>query len=722
MSQPLVSRQGRGHRVRRPSGEPPPLPRELNKVAVGWLAGFVFWALIWTWVFVNDDAAIWITERDLELMRPIVDNRRSWLTPTMQALNEIGSHWATPAIGWTVVVGGLLARRVRHVLLMLVSMAAVAVVVVLVTNVEIAGSRIARPRPLGMTKIGDWDGFAQPSRVSGLLAVVAVSAGLTLLPIGRWRRLWWVLVAATFAAFSYAQIYTGVEHPTDIFAGTTVGVAVTLVLFRLVAPEAVFPITRHEGNSAHLDITDIRGEAIRRGIERQLGLQVLEIEPVGLEGSAGSTPLRITVEPTEGEPSELFAKLYARSHLRSDRSYKLFRTLVYGRLEDETHFTSVRRLVQHEDYMLHVMHRAGIPSAEPYGVVEITPDREYLLVSEFLHDAVEIGDADLSPEMLDEALDIIAQLWRAGFAHRDIKPANLMIADGHVRVIDVAFAQIRPSPWRQAVDLANMMLVLALRTSPEQVYLAAINHFSPEEIAEAFAASRGVTLPSALRGDVKRDGRALVARFRELAPVRPRVSIQRWSWRRLGLTMWVVLVAVALASLVLGNLSTVGLTASAEAPPAAVIAPYCEGDTSALIGAQSVPTATVIPCLGALPPGWDVESVRVNQDGTVVHFDSDRAGENAGVLHFRQTCDSSDTVSVPSADERIQRRDRVTRLEPDFVASWYYLVEGACWWWDFDLSDGASATFAVQIDEILNWVGRDALNADLSRSFIDEDL
>ena len=148
---------------------------------------------------------------------------------------------------------------------------------------------------------------------------------------------------------------------------------------------------------------------------------------------------------------------------------------MYGRLEDESRFVSVRRLVQHEDYMLHVMKRAGIPSAEPYGIVEITPDREYLLVNEFLHDAVEIGRAEIDDDMIDEGLAIVAQLWKSGLAHRDIKPANLMVQDGHVRVIDVAFGQIPPpSPWRQAVDLANMMLVLALGSSPERVYLRAL--------------------------------------------------------------------------------------------------------------------------------------------------------------------------------------------------------------------------------------------------------
>ena len=66
------------------------------------------------------------------------------------------------------------------------------------------------------------------------------------------------------------------------------------------------------------------------------------------------------------------------------------------------------------------------------------------------------------------------RLWNAGLAHRDIKPANLMVKDGHLVVIDVAFAQVRPSPWREAVDLANMMLVLAVRTDAERVYQRAL--------------------------------------------------------------------------------------------------------------------------------------------------------------------------------------------------------------------------------------------------------
>ncbi len=77
-------------------------------------------------------------------------------------------------------------------------------------------------------------------------------------------------------------------------------------------------------------------------------------------------------------------------------------------------------------------------------------------------------------------------------------------------MIDVFFVQVRPSPWRQAVDLANMMLVLAVRTDAERVYERALHYFTPDEIAEAFAAARGVASPTQLRTVMKKDPRDLL--------------------------------------------------------------------------------------------------------------------------------------------------------------------------------------------------------------------
>jgi tRNA A-37 threonylcarbamoyl transferase component Bud32 len=382
----------------------------------------------------------------------------------------------------------------------------------------------------------------------------------SLAPAGRLRRAGKPVIAVLVAALSFSLVYLAVNSPSDVVIAAIIGVTIPLVAFRMLTPNEVFPVTYHRGSSAHLDVGGRRGQAIHRALEDQLGIQVAEIKPFGLSGSAGSTPLRVSVK---GDPETwLFAKLYAGSHLRSDRWYKLGRTLLYGRLEDEKPFNTVRRLVQQEDYALRLMHGAGVRSPEPFGIVEITPEREYLVVTEFFTDARELGEAEVEVEdgIIDDGLRIIRRLWDAGLAHRDIKPANLLVRDGRVHLIDVFFAEVRPSPWRQAVDLANMMLVLATRSSPEQVYRRARLQFNDDEIAEAFAATSGITMPSQLRKAMRDEGRDLHKEFLRLLPEWPRpIAIQRWSIRRVGLMIGVLVVGRLVLLIVFSNLRSAGL-------------------------------------------------------------------------------------------------------------------------------------------------------------------
>ncbi len=258
----------------------------------------------------------------------------------------------------------------------------------------------------------------------------------------------------------------------------------------------------------------------------------------------------------------------------------------------------MRRLAEYEDYALRLLQDAGIRVARPYGIVEITPEREYLLVTEFFDGAVEIGDADVDDQVIDQGLLLIRKLWDAGIAHRDIKPGNLMVRGGQLLLIDVAFVQVRPSPWRQAVDLGNMMLVLAVRTDPERVYRRALHYFTEAELAEAFAATRGVASPTQLRAFMKRDPRDLLAEFRALAPPRQPIVLQRWSIRR---------VALAAAMLAIFAVPAVFGSACCCRPGGRDLGatpPSCGTGHAMILAAQAVPSAAFLPCIAALPSGW----------------------------------------------------------------------------------------------------------------------
>src|SRR5215217_976294 len=492
----------RSPRRRRPSGQPPPLPHHLQTTGVGWLVAAVVLVALSLVVFADGlrGPAVAVTVVDDAVVGWLAGLEVPGLVPVMGGLAALDSYLAITVLLWGLLLALLVRRRFRQLLVVLLAWILQGFVIQF-----LLAPLVQRPRPFGVEFRTDWAAWALPSEQMGALVVVLVGILYGLVPEGRWRQIGKWVATGLVALIALARMYLGVEAPTDILVGVAIGVAIALLCFRLLAPSEVFPISYRRGRAAHLDVGGARGQAIRRALHDQLGLVVAEVEPFGLAGSAGSTPLRITV--TGDPPTVLFGKLYARSHLRSDRWYKLGRELLYGRLEDEKPFHTVRRLVQQEDYALALMQRAGLPSPTPYGYVELTPEREYLLVTEFFAGAAELGEAEVDEQVIDDGLGIIRKLWDAGLAHRDIKPANLLVRDGRLLLIDVAFAEARPSPWRQAVDLANMMLCLALRSDPQVVYDRARRAFTVEEITEGFAAARGLALPSQLRRMMRAQGR-----------------------------------------------------------------------------------------------------------------------------------------------------------------------------------------------------------------------
>lgn len=507
---------------------------------------------VWITLFALPGAPDWWTRRDLTVMFQLSDWRTEPLTAVMKGINWLTTEPVVRVVRIGLIIALIFYRRWRH---LFAAIAVFAIVDLIATSMTIA---VARPRPL-VEILVPWEGYSHPSVPIAAVAATLGVVGYSLFPRGRWRRWWFIGSAVTAALMVFSRLYLGVDHPTDAFVGLVLGVSVTVVIFKLFVPDAIFPVSYRRGKAAHLDVGGRRGEAIKRGVRDQLGLEILEMGHIGLEGSGGSTPLLLTVcRPENPEDcTQVFAKLYARSHLRADRWYKWGRTILYGSLEDEVRFASVRRLVEYEDYLMRVMREAEVPSAESYGFVEITPEREYLIVTEFLDGAVEIGDVEIDDAIIDDGLLTIRKLWDAGLAHRDIKPANVMVRNGRVVLIDVAFGQVRPSPWRQAVDLANMMIVLALGSDPQHVYDRALAFFSPDDIAEAFAATHSVTIPSQSRSLMKEHRRErgdIVEAFRALAPPREPVSIQRWSSRRIALTVAAVLLAAMLLAMVIENI------------------------------------------------------------------------------------------------------------------------------------------------------------------------
>ena len=379
----------RSPRRRRPTGAAPPLPYRLQTSGIRWLVAAVVLVGLTVAVFARGlrGPAVAVTVVDDAVVQWLAGLVGPGLVAPLRGLSRIASWWVLWTLSYGLLLVLLVLRRFRHLIVWWV-------VVQLGSFLTIVLGMIARrPRPFGVELQTSWGGWAMPSVQVAYLTAALMTVLYTLVPEGRWRNLGKWLVAGLITLVALARMALGVDAPSDLLVGVGIGVALPLLLFRRFTPNEVYPVAYRRGRSAHLDIGGARGEAIRRALEDQLGLVVEEVKPFGLAGSAGSTPLRIKVNGDP--PRQLFGKLYAQSHLRSDRWYKLGRELLYGRLEDEKPFHTVRRLVQQEDYALHKLHLAGLPSPAPFGFVELTPEREYLLVAEFFDGAVELGEAEV---------------------------------------------------------------------------------------------------------------------------------------------------------------------------------------------------------------------------------------------------------------------------------------------------------------------------------------
>ena len=278
----------------------------------------------------------------------------------------------------------------------------------------------------------------------------------------------------------------------------------------------------------------------------------------------------------------------------------------------------------------------------------------------------------------------------------------------------MAFAEVRPTPWRQAVDLANMMLCLALRSSAERVYQRALQFFTVAEISEAFAAARGIALPSQLRHAIRASGRDLGEEFLQLLPHRPApIRVQRWSTRRVGSSA-AVLAAVFLLAITLAN---VLINTATPATILLVSTMDCHALEPLLAEAQSVPTATEVMCIRPLPVGWTLSRIQALRGRSVITLDNDRAGGGALQLTLTGHCAVGRAAAVRTPEPGISR-SRALGGGARFAATWYDVFPGGCVQIALRPATQQAAVdqgLAGQVPAIVGYISRAALRHDLAQ-------
>lgn len=203
----------------------------------------------------------WI-DGDEAILDWFADLRTRALTPTMEALNSLGSEWTTRVIRWATLAALVIYLRWRH---LVVGLGAILTTEFLVRRIADA---VGRASTVDSVQTAADTPF--PSLPVAALVVTLVVAGYALIPKGRIRNWWFAATGVAVGLLVIARLYLGMEHPTDIAVGAVLAVTVGLGAFRLLVPATAFPISYDRSSAAHLNVQGQRKVAIRSALEIQL--------------------------------------------------------------------------------------------------------------------------------------------------------------------------------------------------------------------------------------------------------------------------------------------------------------------------------------------------------------------------------------------------------------------------------------------------------------------
>ena len=149
--------------------------------------------------------------------------------------------------------------------------------------------------------------------------------------------------------------------------------------------------------------------------------------------------------------------------------------------------------------------------------------------------------------------------------------------------------------------------------------------------------------------------------------------------------------------------------------------PLCS-DTGAsifVLEAQSVPSATLLPCFNHLPPGWTYTGDYLIKDGLSRYFlDSDRAGVHAAEIELTASCDASGAVAIPAVpgEAQVITSDKPLSLPPAFASVRFLQFPGGCVTERFKFSGGALPTDALDVEQAVSFVIRQVIVGRVSAS------
>ena len=150
-------------------------------------------------------------------------------------------------------------------------------------------------------------------------------------------------------------------------------------------------------------------------------------------------------------------------------------------------------------------------------------------------------------------------------------------------------------------------------------------------------------------------------------------------------------------------------------------APTCGRPVGSLtiLMAQSVPSATELPCIRSFPAGWRYGGSDVRSGTARFWLDSDRAGLRAVEIDLSPRCSTSGAASVPPLSNETGARafEEPFSLPPHFSANRYLQFPGGCVTYRYRFGAGASTTLALEADDALSLLPRSIVISQVQAEF-----
>jgi len=164
------------------------------------------------------------------------------------------------------------------------------------------------------------------------------------------------------------------------------------------------------------------------------------------------------------------------------------------------------------------------------------------------------------------------------------------------------------------------------------------------------------------------------------------------------------LLGAVLAVVTLGATATLtGCTSSGGTVPG------CRDPLRLAIIAQSVPSASYVPCIGGLQPGWEISGFDPAQDGTSFLLSSDRSPGQPVTVRLSAGCRVSGASPAPARAPGVLTYIRLDSISPRFAGTLYDVFPGGCVSYEFDFANGSQIALMEQFEQAIGLYPRQQL-------------